>query len=95
MIVLYVFLPESPSWCATRANKEAAGKKNLLKLYRGVEGYDVDKQWEVLAVTVQHEEEVARENKSIAWYNIFRGTNGVGSSILVVGSKTNCSSSEL
>jgi hypothetical protein len=77
MFVIYLVLPESPAWYATTGNKEAAGKRMLLRLYKGVEGYDVEHQWDVLVHTVRYEEQVARENKTQAWYNIFRGTNGV------------------
>lgn len=77
MICLYICLPESPAWCATRPDKGEMGKKMLLRLNHGVPHYNVDKQWEVLKSTVAHEQEVAQANKSIGWWNIFRGVNGV------------------
>lgn len=77
MIMVYICLPESPSWCAGRPGKEELGKKMLLRLNRGLEGYDVDRQWDVLVHAVKYEEQVAKENKSEAWYNIFKGVNGV------------------
>ena len=77
MFCIYLFLPESPAWCATRSGKEEMGKKMLLRLNKGVSDYDVDRQWEVLVQGVRYEEEVARETKTVAWYNIFRGQNGV------------------
>lgn len=76
MLIIYILLPESPAWAASRDKPEKA-KKSMRLIYRGVEGYDVDIQYEVLASTVAHEKAVAEENKSIRWYSIFKGVNGV------------------
>lgn len=80
MIIIYVFLPESPSWCATRGDSERA-KKELLKLNRGVKGYDLEQQYQLLALTVEHEKQVAAEQKMEHWYAIFRGTDGLRTAI--------------
>ena len=75
MLIIYIFLPESPAWCASKDNEEKA-KKNMRIIYRGVEGFDVDEQYLVLQQTIAHERAVAQELKSEHWYNIFKGTNG-------------------
>ncbi|KAJ5890614.1 putative maltose permease (MalP) [Penicillium subrubescens] len=60
MIIIYVFLPESPAWCATRGDGERV-KKELLKLNRGVKDYNLEQQYELLILTVEHEKQGAVE----------------------------------
>lgn len=79
MLIIYLVLPESPAWAASRDKMEKA-KKSMRFIYRGVENYDVDTQYEVLASTIAHEKAVAEENKSVQWYSIFKGVNGVSQS---------------
>lgn len=76
MLIIYIFLPESPAWAASRDKPERA-KKSMRLIYRGVEGYDVDAQYEIMATAIAHERAVAEENKSVKWYSIFKGVNGV------------------
>ena len=75
MLGIYIFLPESPAWCASRGLEERA-KKNMRVIYRGVTGFDIDAQYMVLEQTIQHEKAMAAEQKSEKWYNIFKGVNG-------------------
>ena len=76
MIIIYVFLPESPAWCVTRGDT-AGAKKALRQLNRGVDGYDVDQQLEILVMAVEHEHAIAAEQKREHWYAIFRGVVGL------------------
>ena len=75
MIIIYLFVPESPAWCVSRGRKEQA-KRILSFLNRDVKDYDVDKQYQVLSLTVEHERFVAAEQRQEKWYSIFKGTNG-------------------
>ena len=75
MLIIYICLPESPAWCASRGNVERA-KKNMRIIYRGVEGFDVDEQYEVMARAVAHEQFIAEQNRAESWWTIFKGTNG-------------------
>ena len=75
MLVIYILLPESPAWCASRGLVDKA-KKNMRVIYRGVESFDVDEQYEVLARAIAHEEAVAKEQRAEAWWTIFKGVNG-------------------
>jgi MFS family permease len=75
MILIYVFLPESPAWLATVGQEEKA-KKVLRWLHRGVEGYDVDHQYHLLELAIEHERSVATEQRKESWLAIFRGTDG-------------------
>ncbi|KAL1864281.1 hypothetical protein VTK73DRAFT_5991 [Phialemonium thermophilum] len=76
MIIIYVFLPESPPWCVTRGDTVGA-KKALRKLNYGVRDYNLDQQLEVLVLAVEHERAVAAEQKREHWYAIFRGVDGL------------------
>lgn len=76
MILIYVFVPESPAWCVN-AGKHDQAKKHLLKLNRGVPNYDLERQFQVLVMAVEHEREVAAEQRREKWYAIFQGTNGL------------------
>lgn len=75
MLAIYIFLPESPAWCATRG-KEREGKKALLKINYAVPNYDVDHQYRVLVLAVEHEKAIAAEQQRESWHAIFRGVNG-------------------
>ncbi|KAF6802055.1 MFS alpha-glucoside [Colletotrichum sojae] len=75
MIIIYVFLPESPVWLATVGREEKA-KECLRWLHRGVEGYDVDHQYSIITLNLEHERTIASEQRKESWTNIFRGTDG-------------------
>lgn len=75
MLMLYIFLPESPVWCVGQGRFDQA-KRELMKLNRGVKNYDVDRQFDIIACTVEHEKEIALEQKNTHWYSIFRGVDG-------------------
>ncbi|SCO76681.1 probable maltose permease (MalP) [Fusarium oxysporum] len=75
MAIIYVLLPESPSWCVTVGQEERA-KKSIRFLYRGVENFDVDRHYELLALNVEHEKALAAEQRNESWLAIFKGTNG-------------------
>jgi hypothetical protein len=76
MLIIYILLPESPAWCASR-DKEEKAKKSMRLIYRGVDEYDVDAQYQILIQTIAHEKQVAQEHKQEKWHSIFRGVNGV------------------
>lgn len=76
MLIIYLFLPESPPWCVTRGYT-ARAKKALKALNYGVKGYDGDQQLEVLVMAAEHERAVAIEQKREHWYAIFRGVDGL------------------
>jgi MFS family permease len=75
MLIIYLIIPETPAWCATRGY-ESRAKKALHRLYWEVPDYDVDRQYQVLVAAVNHEVEVARAARREKWYNIFKGTDG-------------------
>ncbi|KAK1149692.1 hypothetical protein N8T08_005245 [Aspergillus melleus] len=76
MFIIYICVPESPVWCVNVGKYERA-KKQLRTLYRGVNDYNLEQQFQVIVLSVEHEEAVAVEQRREKWYNIFRGTDGV------------------
>ncbi|KAH7119243.1 general substrate transporter [Dactylonectria macrodidyma] len=76
MFIIYLIIPESPAWCASRGLEDRA-KKALRFLYRGVDDFDFDYQYELLALNIEHEKAVAAEQRSEKWWAIFKGTNGL------------------
>ncbi|KAJ5984667.1 general substrate transporter [Penicillium waksmanii] len=76
MLLIYVFIPESPAWCVNTGKHDRA-KKQLLILNRGVPNYDLERQFQALVMAVEHEREVAAEQRREKWYAIFQGTNGL------------------
>ncbi|WWD19903.1 hypothetical protein CI109_104372 [Kwoniella shandongensis] len=75
MLVIYILLPESPAWYASRGN-EVKGKKALQFIYRGVDGFDTDAHYETIVRGIEHEKEVAVQLGRTSWTSIFRGTDG-------------------
>jgi MFS family permease len=76
MIIIYIFVPESPAWCVTVGKYEQA-RKELLKLNRGVKDYNLEQQIQILILAAEHEHAVAVEQRREKWYSIFRGTDGM------------------
>jgi hypothetical protein len=75
MLIIYILIPESPAWCASQG-KDVRAKKELLRINYGVKDYDVEQQFKLLVMTVEHERSVAAEQRREKWYAIFRGTDG-------------------
>jgi MFS family permease len=75
MFLIYLGLPESPAWCVTRGKTDQA-KKMLRYLYKGVTDFDVEHQFNLLVLNLEHERAVAAEQKNEKWYAIFKGRDG-------------------
>ncbi|CEN60929.1 hypothetical protein ASPCAL07600 [Aspergillus calidoustus] len=76
MIIIYIFVPESPVWCVNKGKYDQA-KRVLHRLNYGVKDYDVDQQLQLLILSIDHERTVAAEQRSEKWYAIFKGTDGL------------------
>lgn len=74
MLVIYLFVPETPAWCASKGLEKRA-KASLQTLHWDIKDYDVDHQYRLLALTVEHEQEFARMSNNVAWYAIFNGVD--------------------
>ncbi|KAL3480570.1 general substrate transporter [Aspergillus californicus] len=76
MLLIYLLVPETPAWCVSAGKLERA-KRELLKLHRDVDDYDVEHQLQVLVMSAEHERALAVEQRREHWYEIFRGVNGL------------------
>jgi hypothetical protein len=76
MAIIYLVVPESPSWCVS-VGKEARAKRELQRLNRGVKDFSLEQNFQALVLVVEHEKAVAIEQKREHWYAIFQGVNGV------------------
>lgn len=62
MLAIYIYMPESPWWCANHGHHER-GRAIVARLNGGIEGYDVDFHYEIIRQTVEHEQAVAAERR--------------------------------
>lgn len=70
-----VFCPESP-WFYAFKGKEEHAKRSLLKLNRGVEGYDVEYEYQVVRADTEKVKALREAGNSQSWWTLFRGTDG-------------------
>lgn len=90
LLAIYLYIPESPYWCAMHGHDER-GRKVMRRLYGGIEGYDTDYHYNVIKVTVGHEHSQRAEDEPKTpttvkqWFvqnaldlkQIFTGSNGL------------------
>ena len=79
MIICWVIVPESPWFHARRGNKDMA-IKSMKQLYGGVQGYDFEEEYGIIARTIEHERELLQETPR--YVHIFKGLNLVSASVL-------------
>lgn len=79
MIICWVFIPESPWFHARHGNKDAA-MKSMKQLYGGIEGYDFEEEYGIIARTIEHEMETLEDGPR--YIHVFKGLNLVSASIL-------------
>lgn len=87
MFMVYLYIPESPYWCATHGFHDR-GRAIIDRLHGRIDGYDVDFHYSIVRRTVEMEQKAARElhgERKSFWQDIldtreiFYGVNGVSS----------------
>ncbi|KAI1629082.1 general substrate transporter, partial [Exophiala viscosa] len=73
LLIINVFLPESPWWLVQKGRINQA-EKVLATTHKGVPGYDTKHELSIMVATVQHEDLVMAEDKH-QLIQIFKGTN--------------------
>lgn len=81
MILCWVFIPESPWFHARNGDKEKA-LKAMRQLYGGIQGYNFEEEYGIIARTIEHEREVLQAAPS--YIHVFQGLNLVSVSLLFV-----------
>ncbi len=75
-IFIYILILESPAWCVTRGKYESA-KKSLRLLHQDVKDYNLEQQFRLLVLAIEHEVELAKsQQRSRRAYSIFGGVDG-------------------
>lgn len=72
MIIFWIFVPESPWFYARRGDKDKA-MRSLRQLYSGVEDYDFEEEYGIIARTIEHEKAQLEDNPR--FIHIFKGLN--------------------
>ena len=78
MIIFWALVPESPWFHARRGNKEKA-LKAMRQLYGGVEDYDFEEEYGIIARTIEHEREFLEDRPK--YIHVFKGLNLVSASV--------------
>lgn len=73
-IIIFIFLPESP-WWAVRHNKVDLARKILTFTYKGVDGYNVDRELAILVHTVEVQKQHDAAAKMLGPFAVFKGLN--------------------
>ena len=60
MAGVYLFIPESPYWCANRERHEQ-GRNIIARLNGNIEGYDVDYHYNIIRLTVEKEKSYQKQ----------------------------------
>lgn len=85
-MILLVFMPESPWYYARRGN-DVKAIKTLQFIHKGVEGYDAEHEYAVMAREIEHEQELKQLQSTTSWLDLFRGTNLVSRCVSIVDGK--------
>ncbi|KAJ4328834.1 hypothetical protein N0V84_000621 [Fusarium piperis] len=74
ILIIFLFLPESPWWLASKGKTDQAAK--VLNLcYGRVEGYNVQEQIDIMTATVAIERAQAERDEEVGPWAVFRGRN--------------------
>ncbi|KAL4897129.1 general substrate transporter [Aspergillus ambiguus] len=74
IIVIFVFIPETPWWLASKGKLDQTAKV-LWRCNGGVEGYDIQEQIVIMTTTIQEERQIAKENSQEGPWSVFYGRN--------------------
>ncbi|KAH6715721.1 general substrate transporter [Leptodontidium sp. MPI-SDFR-AT-0119] len=76
MLIIYLFVPESPVWCVNHGKPEQA-KAALRYINKGTADFDIEHAYNLLLLNIEHENQVAAEQRSQSWWSIFKGRDGI------------------
>ncbi|RSH95581.1 hypothetical protein EHS25_000673 [Saitozyma podzolica] len=74
LLVINVFLPESPWWLVQRGKIDEA-EKVLAMTHKGVSGYDVKEELAIIVATIEHERILTASETQNQLFQIFKGVN--------------------
>lgn len=71
---MLVFLPESPVWLHKKG-KVAEAHRSRQRLVGRVEGYDEEREYQVMAQEIQHSMKQTQQSSQYSWVACLKGTN--------------------
>ncbi|KAG7527584.1 hypothetical protein FFLO_06790 [Filobasidium floriforme] len=72
--VVFFFAPESPVWCAQKGKRDR-GIAILTRLNGKIDGYNAEKQYDILSRSAEYEKAQNAEVRKEYWFNVFLGSN--------------------
>ena len=73
-LICWIFLPESPRWCAERGQTER-GKRTLARINRWVPDYDLDGEWSIIELEVAEGRALTEASTKYSYLALFKGVN--------------------
>ncbi|RSH82919.1 hypothetical protein EHS25_005909 [Saitozyma podzolica] len=73
-LAVLVFLPESPVWLHKKG-KVAEAHRSRQRLVGRVEGYDEEREYQVMAQEIQHSMKQTQQSSQYSWVACLKGTN--------------------
>jgi hypothetical protein len=67
-------MPESP-WYYARKDQADKAIKTLNHIYKGVEGYDTEREYAVMVKEIENEREMRELSSRTSWLDLFKGVN--------------------
>ena len=79
ILISITVIPESP-WQLARHGKKAAAMRSMQRLYGGIDGYNVEEEYNIIVQTLAHERAELEAQKTVAWRDVLQGRNRVSAS---------------
>jgi hypothetical protein len=67
-------MPESP-WYYARKDQAEKAIMTLNHIYKGVEGYDTEREYAVMVKEIENEREMRELSSRTSWLDLFKGVN--------------------
>lgn len=73
-ILFIPFVPETP-WYYARNEQEDKAKKTMGRIFKNVEGYNIDFEYAIMVEQIEREKMEITENAGVGWKDIFSGVH--------------------
>lgn len=73
-LICVPFIPETP-WYYVRKEQGEKAKKVMRRIFKNVEGYEFDYEYNIMVEQIEHERRELTENAGVGWKDIFTGVH--------------------
>lgn len=73
-LICVPFIPETP-WYYARKEQGEKAKKVMRRIFKNVEGYEFDYEYNIMVEQIEHERRELTENAGVGWKDIFTGVH--------------------